>query len=59
MASHRQKATQSGNSECRNLWPVNSFEGTKKGGGQLQTKNIMRVITCKMVLSSLYILLNT
>ena len=50
MATHCQMATRSGSGEQA----VNSFEGKKKGGSQLQTKNQMRVVICKMCLFLLY-----
>ena len=53
MASHCQTAAQSGSGECQNIGAVNTFQG-KKGGGQLQTKNQIRVVTCKMCLFVLY-----
>ena len=53
MATHCQTATLSGGGECQNLGAVNSFEG-KKGGGQLQSETLIRVVTCKMHLFSLY-----
>ena len=48
-ATHCQTAARSGSSECQNIGAVNSFEG-KKGGGNLQTKHLMRVVICKMCL---------
>ena len=40
----------------RNVRAVNSFKGKRKGGAcsQFQTKNLIRVLTCKMCLFSLY-----
>ena len=42
-----------GSGECQNIGVVSSFEG-KKGGVQLETKNQIGVVTCKMCLFSLY-----
>ena len=53
MATHCQTAVCSEGGECQNIGPVNSLEG-KKGGVQLQTKNQIRVITCKVCLFSFY-----
>ena len=53
MATHCQMAAQSGSGECQNMGAVKSFEG-KKGGGQLKTKHLIRVVACKMCLFSLY-----
>ena len=54
MAIHCQKAMQSLSGELQNLEVVNSFEGKKKMGGQLQSENLIRVVTCKMCSLSLY-----
>ena len=54
MATHCQTAVLSGSSESQNIGAVNSFEGNK-GGGQLQTKHLIRVVACTMCLFSLYI----
>ena len=53
MATHCQTAEWSGGGERQNIGAVKSFEG-KKGGGQLQNKKLIRVVTCKMCLFSLY-----
>ena len=53
MATHCQTAERSGSGKCQNIGAVNTFQG-KKGGGQLQTKNRIRIITCKMCLFVLY-----
>ena len=57
MVTHCQTAALSRSSERTNLGAVNSFEGKKQrrggGGGQLET-NLIRIITCKMCLFSLY-----
>ena len=53
MATNCQTAMQSGGGESQNLGAVNSFKG-KKGGGQLQTENLIRVVTCKFCFFSLY-----
>ena len=47
MATHCQTAARSRSGECQNI-------GAEEGGGQLQTKNQIRVVTCKMYLFSLY-----
>ena len=47
MTTHCQTAARSGGGERQNL-------GAKKGGGQLQTESLIRVLTCKMCLFSLY-----
>ena len=56
MAAHCQTATQSGSGECQNIGAVNLFQRKKRGGGLLQTKNQIRVVTCKMCLFVLYFL---
>ena len=53
MATYCQTAVRNGNRERQNIRAVNSFVGIK-GGGQLQTKNQIEVVTCKMCLFSLY-----
>ena len=53
MATHCQTAARSGSGECQNIGAVNPFEG-QKGGGQLQTKHLIRVVACKMYLFTLY-----
>ena len=50
MAAYCQMAAQSRSGERPNIRAVNSFEGKKKGGSQLQTKNQVRVETCKKCL---------
>ena len=54
MATRCQTAVQRGSGEHQNIGAVNSFEGKKGGGGHLQTKNQIRVVTCKMCLFVLY-----
>ena len=54
MATQCQTAAQSGSCERQNIGAVNFFEGKIKGEGQLQTKQFIRVVTCKMCLFSLY-----
>ena len=53
MTTHCQTAARSGGGERQNLGAVNPLEG-KKGGGQLETESLIRVVTCKMCLFSLY-----
>ena len=53
MATHCQTAKQSGSGERQNIVAIDSFEG-KKGGGLLQTKNQIGVVTSKVCLFSLY-----
>ena len=58
MATHCQTAVRSRSGERQNLGTVNSFEGKQNGWagvGQLQTKNLTWVVTCKMCLFSIYI----
>ena len=57
MATHCQTVTRGGGSERQNLGVVNFF-GDKKGGSQLQTKNMIGTVDYKL-LYSLYFLLNT
>ena len=55
IATHCQTAGQSGSGECQNIGKVK--EEKKKGGGggdEVQTKNQIRVVTCKICLCSLY-----
>ena len=52
MATHCKMAALRGSSERQNALVVRYF-GTKKGSCQFQTKNIIRVITCKVCLFSL------
>ena len=54
MATDCQRAAQSGGGEHQNLGAVNSFEGKIKGGGQLKTANLIRVVSCKICFSSIY-----
>ena len=58
MTTHCQTAARSGGGEQQNVGAVNPFEG-KKGGGQLQTESLIRVVTCKMCLFSLYFVICT
>ena len=51
MATNCQTAARSGDGERQNLGAVNRFEG-KKGD---QTESLVRVVTCKMCLFSLYL----
>ena len=53
MATHCQTVARSGSSEHQNIGAVDSFEG-KKGGCQLQTKHLIRVVSSEMCLFSLY-----
>ena len=46
-------AARSGGGKHQNLGAVDPSEG-KKGGGQLQTENLISMITCKMCLVPLY-----
>ena len=57
MVTHCQTAARSRSGEHQNVGAVNSFEGKKgggRGGGQLQTKKLIRIISLKMSLISLY-----
>ena len=56
MATCYQTATWSRGSKRQNLGAVDPFEG-KKGGGQLQTESLIRVVNCEMCLFSLYFLI--
>ena len=53
MATQCQTALRSGSGEDQNIGVVNSLEG-KKGGSQLQNKNLIWVVSYKMCLLSLY-----
>ena len=53
MATHCQTGSRSESGERQNTGEIYSFEG-KKGGGQLQTKHLIRVVASKMCLFSLY-----
>ena len=53
IGTHCQTDTRSGSGERQNLGAVNSFWG-KKGGGQLQTKNIIGSLAYNLCLYSLY-----
>ena len=50
MATHFQMAVRSRIGECQNIGVVNSFEGKERWGGgfQIQTKSLIRLVTCKM-----------
>ena len=56
MATHCQTAAWSRSGEHQHLGVVEYLEGEKKrgGGGSIQTKNLIRVVTCKTCLFSLY-----
>ena len=51
--THCQTAVRSVSCEHQNIGAVTSFE-RKKGASQLQTKHLIRKVTCKMCLFSLY-----
>ena len=53
MATHCQIAARSRSGERQNIGAVNSFEG-RKGGSQLQTKNQISVVNCKMCFFDLF-----
>ena len=53
MANHCQMAGRSGSSKRQNLAVVTPLKA-KKGVSQLQTKDLIRVVTRKMCLFSLY-----
>ena len=55
MATHCQTVVRSGTGKRQNIggWSTH-FKAEKGGGGQLQTKNQIRVVTCKMCLFSIY-----
>ena len=54
MATHCQTDARNRSGERQNIRAVNSFEGKKGGGGQLQTKHLIRVVACEICLFSLY-----
>ena len=59
MATHCQTAARNGSSERQNIGVVNSFEGKKKGGGQLQTKHLVKCVVftlfCEMMFITLHV----